>query len=88
MINDLGRYPVTLNPADKYTFKVPSLRNLRFTAPYMHDGRLLTIESVSTIMPAAFGIWKTWTPVEYRHISGHRFVIRRTATTPGFSRKP
>ena len=46
MINDLGRYPVTLNPADKYTFKVPSLRNLRFTAPYMHDGRLLTIESV------------------------------------------
>lgn len=44
--NDEGRYPVTLNPADKYKFKVPSLRNLAYTAPYMHDGRLYTLSGV------------------------------------------
>lgn len=44
--NDLGRFTVTLNPTDKYKFKVPSLRNLSFTPPYMHDGRFLTINEV------------------------------------------
>ncbi len=44
--NDEGRYPVTLNPEDRYKFKVPSLRNLRYTAPYMHDGRFYTLEAV------------------------------------------
>lgn len=44
--NDEGRYPITLNPADKYKFKVPSLRNLAYTAPYMHDGRLYTLNGV------------------------------------------
>lgn len=44
--NDEGRYPVTLNETDKYKFKVPSLRNLEFTAPYMHDGRFITLDAV------------------------------------------
>ncbi|MBV8252691.1 MAG: cytochrome-c peroxidase [Chitinophaga sp.] len=44
--NDLGRYDITLNAADKYKFKVPSLRNLGFTAPYMHDGRFYTLGGV------------------------------------------
>lgn len=44
--NDSGRHTVTLNDADKYKFKVPSLRNLSFTAPYMHDGRFLKLEAV------------------------------------------
>lgn len=43
---DEGRYEVTLNAADKYKFKVPTLRNLQYTAPYMHDGRLLTLNAV------------------------------------------
>ncbi|MFN8355189.1 MAG: cytochrome c peroxidase [Spirosomataceae bacterium] len=43
---DVGRYDVTLNESDRYKFKVPSLRNLAFTAPYMHDGRLGTLEEV------------------------------------------
>lgn len=43
---DLGRYLVTLNPADTRKFKVPTLRNLQFTAPYMHDGRFFTLEAV------------------------------------------
>jgi cytochrome c peroxidase len=44
--NDEGRYMVTQNDADRYKFKVPSLRNLEFTAPYMHDGRFFTLDAV------------------------------------------
>lgn len=44
--DDKGRYDATLNPDDMYRFKVPSLRNLAYTAPYMHDGRLLTLDAV------------------------------------------
>ncbi len=46
--NDEGRYSVTLDPADRYRFKVPGLRNLAYTAPYMHDGRLRTLDAVLT----------------------------------------
>lgn len=46
MINDEGRFKVTQVDSDKYKFKVPSLRNLAFTAPFMHDGRLLSLEAV------------------------------------------
>ncbi|MFD2597634.1 cytochrome-c peroxidase [Sphingobacterium corticis] len=41
--DDQGRAIVSGNPKDAYKFKVPSLRNLSFTAPYTHDGRYLTI---------------------------------------------
>jgi cytochrome c peroxidase len=44
--DDKGRYMITLNDADKYKFKVPSLRNVEFTAPYMHDGRFYTLDAV------------------------------------------
>jgi cytochrome c peroxidase len=43
---DLGRENVTQNPADRAKFKVPSLRNVAITAPYMHDGRFQTLEQV------------------------------------------
>ena len=43
---DLGRYIITENTADKYKFKVPSLRNVQYTAPYMHDGRFNTLKAV------------------------------------------
>lgn len=43
---DLGRYLITENEADKYKFKVPSLRNVKYTAPYMHDGRFNTLKDV------------------------------------------
>jgi cytochrome c peroxidase len=45
-VNDLGRYLITLREEDKYKFKVPSLRNLGYTAPYMHDGRFFTLDAV------------------------------------------
>jgi len=46
VVNDQGRYNITLNPNDRYKFKVPSLRNLAHTPPYMHDGRLFTLDAV------------------------------------------
>lgn len=44
--NDLGLGAVTGDPNDNGKFKSPSLRNLAFTAPYMHDGRFTTLDEV------------------------------------------
>jgi cytochrome c peroxidase len=44
--NDLGRHEVTLDPADLWKFKTPSLRNVALTAPYLHDGSLRSLEAV------------------------------------------
>jgi cytochrome c peroxidase len=41
-----GLQTVTGNPAHRGLFKVPSLRNIELTAPYMHDGRFETLEDV------------------------------------------
>jgi cytochrome c peroxidase len=41
-----GRGRITENKADVGKYRTPSLRNLLFTAPYMHDGRFLSIEEV------------------------------------------
>ena len=44
---DSGRGVILpFDPGSYYKFKVPSLRNLKFTAPYMHDGRFTTIDQV------------------------------------------
>lgn len=45
-MTDMGRMDVTGLPSDKGKFKVPSLRNIELTAPYMHDGRFATLEEV------------------------------------------
>ncbi len=44
--NDIGRMRFTNNMADNALFKVPSLRNVEVTAPYMHDGSINTLEAV------------------------------------------
>jgi len=46
----LGRYNITKKEEDKFVFKVPSLRNVALTAPYMHDGRADTLEEAVEIM--------------------------------------
>jgi cytochrome c peroxidase len=47
---DLGRFNVTQNEADKYFFKVPTLRNVELTSPYLHDGSRATLEETVQIM--------------------------------------
>lgn len=44
--DDNGRERLTQNPNDKGLFKVPSLRNVGITGPYMHDGSLKSLEEV------------------------------------------
>jgi len=43
---DDGRYSITQLESDKGKFKVPTLRNVLLTYPYMHDGRFFTIDQV------------------------------------------
>lgn len=43
---DTGRERITLNPNDAFKFRVPSLRNVEITRPYMHDGRFRTLGQV------------------------------------------
>ncbi len=43
---DKGREEVTSNVSDRGKFKVPSLRNVEYTDPYMHDGRFTSLEEV------------------------------------------
>ena len=43
---DNGLGDVTGNTFDNGKFKVPSLRNVEFSAPYMHDGRFNTLDDV------------------------------------------
>jgi cytochrome c peroxidase len=46
LLKDKGREEITLNVDDRGKFKVPSLRNVEYTAPYMHNGKLNSLESV------------------------------------------
>lgn len=52
--SDPGLAAVTGDPADHGKFKTPTLRNLAFTAPYMHDGRFQTLNEV--ILHYSFGL--------------------------------
>jgi cytochrome c peroxidase len=47
---DYGRINVTNREADLHVFKVPSLRNVEVTAPYLHDGNAETLEEAIAIM--------------------------------------
>lgn len=45
-LNDFGKWNVTKQSKDSLLFKIPSLRNLSFTFPYMHDGRFKKLSEV------------------------------------------
>ena len=44
--NDKGRSRITGKPEDDYKFRVPGLRNVELSLPYMHDGRFDTLKDV------------------------------------------
>jgi len=44
--SDLGRYEITRDPADRWKYRTPTLRNVAKSAPYMHDGSLATLRDV------------------------------------------
>lgn len=47
---DWGRYNATGDPTDRYRFKVPTLRNVAVTAPYLHDGSTSDLRQVVSLM--------------------------------------
>ncbi|MGV3774426.1 MAG: cytochrome-c peroxidase [Verrucomicrobiales bacterium] len=47
---DLGRFDVTNQEADKFMFKVPSLRNIEKTAPFFHDSTRTTLDEAVRVM--------------------------------------
>lgn len=49
-MTDEGRFAITANEADRFAFKVPSLRNIAETGPYFHDGSITTLTEAVEIM--------------------------------------
>lgn len=45
-LEDEGRFMITKAAPDKYSFKVPSLRNITETGPYLHDGSIESLEEM------------------------------------------
>lgn len=64
---DLGRYDVTRKDADKYFFKVPSLRNVEKTGPWFHDGSVTTLAQAIDLM-AWHQLGKKLAPAEVQSI--------------------
>jgi cytochrome c peroxidase len=54
-LKDFGRMAVTKNKKDSLFFKIPSLRNIQYTAPYMHDGRFKRLQNVLNHYNTDFG---------------------------------
>jgi len=74
VFTDLGLFNITGLESDKGKFKSTTLRNIEYTAPYMHDGRFSTLEEVidhydmgghpsATLDPnmKAVGVGRNWT---------------------------
>lgn len=67
---DKGLGAITNNPEDNGKFRVPSLSNLIFTAPYMHDGRFKTLEEVVEFYNSGALRTAPADPVLTKHLNG------------------
>ena len=76
-----GRSAVTHDDADRFNFKVPTLRNVEYTYPYFHDGAANTLkEAVDTMGRIQLG--KNFTPEENAKIVA--FLKTLTGDQPSF----
>lgn len=50
LTEDLGRHTVTQQGADKHLWRVPTLRNLTYTAPYFHNGLVTSLDDAVRVM--------------------------------------
>lgn len=60
---DTGRQRITMQAADRAKFMVPSLRNVEYTAPYMHDGSLASLDDVVSHYNAGGAMYLTKSPL-------------------------
>ncbi len=82
---DLGRFNVTKNPADKHFFKVPTLRNVELTPPYLHDGSRETLEETVRIM-GTYQLGRELTDAQVNDIVA--FLKSLTGELPAHARMP
>jgi cytochrome c peroxidase len=66
-LKDVGRQEATKQESDKYFFKVPSLRNITETGPYLHDGSVKSLDEMVSKM-AEYQLGKTLTSEEVSSI--------------------
>lgn len=76
---DTGRAEATHNEADKYFFKVPSLRNIEQTGPYFHDGKVETLDDAIRLM-AEHQLGRTLSDTQISEIRA--FLSSLTGTIP------
>jgi cytochrome c peroxidase len=65
--SDLGRFLVSAREEDRFVFRVPSLRNVASTAPYLHDGSLPTLDMAVSVM-ASYQLGRALDPGEIERI--------------------
>jgi cytochrome c peroxidase len=65
--SDLGRFNLTRNAEHRFEFRVPPLRNVALTAPYLHDGSVATLEEAVQIM-ARYQLGVRLKPPEVAHL--------------------
>ena len=86
--DDVGRAGVTNDPQDVGKFKVPSLRNVELTGPYMHDGRIRTLEKVVEHYTKAIRVTPTLDRRLRPTTTGWGTSGRRPSTMPGCDPPP
>lgn len=77
-----GRFAVTKDEADRFSFKVPSLRNVELTYPYFHDGAAKTLTEAVNMM-GSLQLGKKFTPEETADIVA--FLKTLTGDQPSFA---
>ncbi len=74
--SDKGRGAITNKASDMGLFRIPSLRNVALTAPYMHDGRFATLDEVLTFYSKGVNASPNVDAVMSAHQSGVRLTER------------
>jgi cytochrome c peroxidase len=77
-----GRYALTGKDADRFSFKVPTLRNVELTYPYFHDGQAATLEEAVDIM-GRLQLGRTFSETENAQIVA--FLKTLTGEQPRFA---
>jgi cytochrome c peroxidase len=83
--DDPGRMEATKNEADKYLFKVPSLRNIAETWPYYHDGSVKELDRSIVIMGKS-ELNRDLNPLEINHLVA--FMKALTGEVPADAKQP
>jgi cytochrome c peroxidase len=77
-----GRYAVTGKDADRFSFKVPTLRNVELTYPYFHDGQAATLAEAVDVM-GRLQLGRTFSEMENAQIVA--FLKTLTGEQPRFA---